>query len=129
MGFRAATAHPTGEAVREVMAVSIEARFGWGAVEVPHRVEWLSDNGPPFVAQATRDFGAAAGLVDVNAPPHSIESNGMAHAFRKTSNCDCVYLNRLPDATTVLKCMPAWMKYDNEVRPHGRLGTLSPRAW
>jgi transposase InsO family protein len=125
IGFRAATAHPTGETIRDLMAVSIEARFGPGALEVPHRVEWLSDNGPPFVAQATRNFGAMAGLLVVNTP----ESNGMAEAFVKTFKRDYVYLNRLPDAATVLANLPAWMDDYNEVRPHSRLGMLSPRAW
>ena len=129
IGFRAATAHPTGETIRDLMAVSIEARFGPGAVEVPHRVEWLSDNGPPFVAQATRNFGAMAGLVVVNTPAYSPESNGMAEAFVKTFKRDYVYLNRLPDAATVLANLPAWMDDYNEVRPHSRLGMLSPRAW
>jgi putative transposase len=129
VGFRATTAHPTGETVRDLMAVSIEARFGRGVVEVPHRVEWLSDNGPPFVAQATRDFGAVAGFLVVNTPAYSPESNGMAEAFVKTFKRDYVYLNRLPDAVTVLKTIPAWMEDYNEVRPHSRLGMLSPRAW
>jgi transposase InsO family protein len=111
------------------MAVSIEARLGGGTVEVPHRFEWLSDNAPPFFAQAMRDFGAVAGLLVVNTPGYSPESYGMAEAFVKTFKRDCVYLNRLPDAATVLKTVPAWMEDYNEVRPHSRLGVLSPRAW
>ncbi len=129
IGFRAAAEHPTGETIRDRLAVSIEARFGPGAVELPHRVEWLSDNGPPFVAQATRYFGAMAGLLIVSSPAYSPESNGMAEAFVKTFKHDVVCLNRLPHAATLLASLPAWMEDYNEVRPHSRLGVLSPRAW
>jgi transposase InsO family protein len=68
MAFRASTSYPTGETIRDLMAETIEARFGAGSVTTPDPIEWLSDNGPPFVADETGRFGARAGLVVVNTP-------------------------------------------------------------
>jgi putative transposase len=121
--------HPTGETIRDLMALSIEHRFGAGVVRVPHRIQWLSDNGPPYTAWETRSFGAQAGLVVVNTPAYSPESNGMAEAFVKTFKRDYVYLERLPDAATVLAQLGAWFDDYNEVHPHKALGMLSPRAY
>ncbi len=69
------------------------------------------------------------GLGAVNTSARSLESNGMVEAFVKSFQCDYVYLNRPPDAATVLQTVPAWIDDCNEVRPHSRLGMLSPRAW
>jgi putative transposase len=45
------------------------------------RVRWLSDNGPPYTAIETRDFGEKLGLLVCTTPAHSPESNGMAESF------------------------------------------------
>jgi hypothetical protein len=127
--FIASTAHPTGETIRDLMAETIEARFGAGTTTVPHRVEWLSDNGPPYTARDTRVFGAQAGLLVVNTPAYSPESNGMAEAFVKSFKRTYVYVNRIPDAATVLERLPTWFAHYNERRPHSALGWLTPRAF
>lgn len=129
LAFRASTQHPTGEIVRDLMAESIEHRFGPGVMNVPHPVEWLSDNGPPFVAYETRVFGERSGLLVVNTPAYSPESNGMAEAFVKTFKRDYAYLKPRPDAATVLAQLPAWFEDYNEIRPHSGLGMRSPRAF
>lgn len=129
IAFRASTAHPTGETVRDVMAETVESRFGAGVTETPNPVEWLSDNGPPYTATETREFGRTCGLLVVNTPAYSPESNGMAESFVRTFRRDFVSLNRLPDAATVLAALPAWFEHYNEVRPHSRLGMQSPRAF
>lgn len=129
MAFSASTSYPTGETIRDLMAETIEQRFGAGAVQTPHNVEWLSDNGPPFVADETRRFGARAGLLVVNTPAYSPESNGMAESFVKTFKRDYVYVKRNPDAATVLARLNEAFNDYNEVRPHSRLGMRSPRAF
>lgn len=129
MAFTASTSYPTGETIRDLMAETIEARFGAGTVTTPHPVEWLSDNGPPFVADETRRFGARAGLLVVNTPAYSPESNGMAESLVKTFKRDYVYVQRNPDAATVLDRLAADFHDYNEVRPHSRLGMRSPRAF
>jgi putative transposase len=128
MAWEASTQHPTGDTVRNLMAQSVEHRFGAGVTEVPHRIEWLSDNGAPFTAWETRAFGKELGLVVVNTPAYSPESNGMAEAFVKTFKRDYVYLAKLSDAQSALAQMAAWFEDYNEVAPHSGLRMLSPRA-
>lgn len=129
IAFRASMMHPTGETIRDLMAESIEARFGPGLIETPHPLEWLSDNGPPFVAHETRAFGARAGMLVVNTPAYSPESNGMAEAFVKTFKRDYVYLKPRDDAATVLANLGKWFDDYNNIRPHSALGMRSPRAF
>jgi putative transposase len=129
MAFRASTLHPTGETIRDLMAETVEQRFGSGVTSTPHPVEWLSDNGPPFVANETRRFGEQVGLIVVNTPAYSPESNGMAEAFVKTFKRDYVYLKRNPDAATVLGRLQASFDDYNNVRPHSALGMRSPRSF
>jgi transposase InsO family protein len=54
MSYVATTAAITGEMIRDIMAESVERRFGAEALGTPHPVEWLSDNGPPYTALDTR---------------------------------------------------------------------------
>jgi transposase InsO family protein len=47
----------------------------------------------------------------------------------KTFKRDYVYVQRNPDAATVLARLAADFHDYNEVRPHSRLGMRSPRAF
>lgn len=99
MSYVATTAAITGEMVRDLMAESVERRFGAPALRVPHAIEWLSDNGPPYTAIETREFGESLGLLVCTTPAYSPESNGMAESFVKTSNattCTCTNCTALP---------------------------------
>ncbi len=80
------------------MMESAEQRFGACTRKKPYSVQWLSDNGPPYIADETRGFGRQLGLVICNTPTHSPESNGLAEAFVKNFNRDQVYLPRLETA-------------------------------
>jgi len=102
MRWVATTAAITGEMIRDLMAESVEHRFGAGITRVPHPVEWLSDNGPPYTANETRAFGESLGFLVCTTPAYSPESNGMAESFVKTFKRDYVYLNNLETAATVL---------------------------
>lgn len=119
----------TGEMIRDLMAESVEHRFGPGTLKVPFAIEWLSDNGSPYTALETRDFGTQLGFLMCNTPPYSPESNGMAEAFVKSFKRDYIYVGELPDAATVMAQMPAWFDDYNEVRPHKGLRMLSPREY
>jgi transposase InsO family protein len=121
--------HLVGEDIRDLMAQSIEARFGAGTTRVPHALEWLSDNGPPYTAHETRSFGREAGLSVCTTPAYSPESNGMAEAFVKTFKRDYVYLAELPDAEAVLRALSAWFGDYNDHHPHRGLGMRSPRQF
>jgi putative transposase len=48
----------------------------------------LSDNGPPYTAAETREFGRASGLLVCTTPAYSPELNGMAEAFVESFNRD-----------------------------------------
>ena len=126
MGYQASTSHPTGETIRDLMAECVEARFGAGVVVAPHPLEWLSDNGPPFVCRRPRDPGLR-GAPWVSRRQHA--RNGMADSFVKTFKRDYVYLKRRPDAATVLSQLAVWFDDYNEIRPHSSLGMRSPRAF
>ena len=129
MKWVATTAAITGEMIRDLMAESLEHRFGAGVTRVPHSVEWLSDNGPPYTANETRAFGESLGFLVCTTPAYSPESNGMAESFVKTFKRDYVYLNKLETAATVLAQLGTWFDDYNEVHPHSGLRMQSPREY
>jgi putative transposase len=129
IAFRASREYPTGETARDLMAESVERRFGREARTVPHGVEWLTDNGPIYTAHETREFGRSLGLLVCTTPAYSPESNGMAEAFVKTFKRDYAYVNELTSAASVLAAVPLWMADYNESHPHRGLGMKSPREY
>lgn len=129
IAYRASVEHPTALTVQDLMAETVEARFGAGAKMVSHPVEWLTDNGPIYTAQMTREFGRGLGLIVCNTPAYSPQSNGMAEAFVKTFKRDYVYVNELWTAEHVLDQLPAWFADYNEVAPHKALKMKSPREF
>ena len=100
-----------------------------GAPRAPHRVQWLADNGSPYIAAKTIDIGVALNLEPCFTPVESPESNGMAEAFVKTFKRDYVHVNPVPDAATALAAVSRWMDDYNEVHPHSRLAYRSPREY
>ena len=129
MSYVATTGAITGEMIRDLMAESVERRFGAEALCTPHPIEWLSDNGPPYTALDTRDFGTKLGLLVCTTPAYSPESNGMAESFVKTFKRDYVYVNELHDAVSVMRQLAAWFEDYNEVHPHKGLRMQSPREY
>ena len=115
IAWHASTAHPTGLDIRNLMATTIEARFA--DTRTAHPVEWLSDNGPPYIANETRKFGADHGLLIRNTPAYSPESNRMAEAFVKTFKRDYVYASDVSDAETVMSQIDDWFRDYNEEHP------------
>lgn len=129
MSFVATTGGVTGEMIRDLMLESTEQRFGAGVSKLPHPLQWLSDNGPPYVAAETREFGRRLGMIVCNTPSYSPESNGMAEAFVKTFKRDYVYLNKLENARSVMEQLPLWFEDYNERAPHKGLKMRSPREF
>lgn len=128
MSYVATTGGICGDMIRDLMAEAIEARFG--AVDrLPMRIQWLSDNGPAYVAHETQRFARMMGLVVCTTPYYSPESNGMAESFVKTFKRDYVHMNPLPNAKTVLENIPGWFQDYNEYHPHKGLKMLSPRQF
>lgn len=128
MGYVATTGGITGEDVRDLMVAAVEHRFG-RVDRLPDPIEWLSDNGSCYLARETRRFAREIGLVPRTTPLVSPQSNGMAEAFVRTLKRDYVRVSPLPDAHTVLRQLPTWLRHYNEVHPHRSLGYRSPREF
>jgi len=117
-----------GSLVRDLMAESIETRFG-KVTKTPHPVQWLTDNGPGYVASETVEYGRLLGLDICTTAPYSPESNGMAEAFVKTFKRDYVSFGDLSNADSVRDQLPIWFDEYNERAPHKGLGMRAPREY
>ena len=114
--------------IRDLMVESVERRFGL-VNRLPAPVEWLSDNGSPYIAGDTRALARYIGLVPCTTPIQSPQSNGMAEAFVKTLKRDYARVNPRPDAASVLRQLDWWFEHYNAVHPHKALGYRSPREF
>jgi transposase InsO family protein len=99
-------APPTGDInssdIRDLMIESVERRFGLVS-RAPNPIEWVSDNGSPYIAGETRSLARDLGLVPCTTPIESLQSNGMAEAFVKLIKRDYARVNPRPDAASVLR--------------------------
>lgn len=128
MSYVGTTGGICGNLVRDLITEAIDYRFG-SVDRVPTRIQWLSDNGPAFIAKETQRFARMRGLAVCTTPYYSPESNGMAESFVKTFKRDYVHVNPLPDAKTVLEQLPQWFNDYNEHHPHKGLKMMSPREY
>ncbi len=101
-----ANAGISSEMVCDLMIAGVERRFR--TVKVPHRLEWLSDNGSAYIARQTAQVAAALGIHLLFTPVRSPQSNGMSEAFVKTLKRDYASTAILPDADTILALLPEW---------------------
>ncbi|PVZ86046.1 hypothetical protein C9426_16870 [Serratia sp. S1B] len=99
MSYLATTTGISSDMVCDVLVHSIEKRFGT-VNYLPHRIEWLTDNGSCYIAKSTREFAHALGCEIGTTPIRSPQRNRMAESFVKTFKRDYVYLNDLPDANS-----------------------------
>ena len=49
LSFVAQPQHLLSENIQDLMAMSLEQRFGRDCMRLPHAIEWLSDNGPQYI--------------------------------------------------------------------------------
>ena len=117
-----------GGLIRDLMAECVEQRFG-KVQRVPYKLQWLSDNGPCYVAKETVKFGRDLGLEVCTTAPYSPESNGMAEAFVKRIKMDYAYISDLSSADRVREQLPGWFEDYNENAPHKALKLKSPREY
>ncbi len=108
------------------MVDCVGARFG---DELPHRIQWLSDNVPCYVARQTTTFAKYLGFDVCTTRPYSPASNGMAEAFVKTFKRDYAYVSDLSSADVVEQKLHVWFDEYNNVAPHKALGMMSPRMY
>ena len=113
--------------VRDMMLEAIEYRFGM--LQAPTPIQWLSDNGSPYIAGDTRRFARELGLMPLTTPIESPQSDGMAEAFVNTLKRDCVSVNPTPKARTILESLSRWIERYNEHHPHSSLRVRSPRMF
>ena len=119
-----------GEPVREMLIEAVEKRFGSvEAVPAGHVLEFLSDNGGAYIAHDTRRIARSLGLMPINTPVCSPQSNGMAESFVNTFRRDYESRMDLADAPTVLAQLAAAFEHFNEVHPHSSLKMKSPREF
>ena len=127
MRYIASTKGIDGQMIRDLMMETMEYRFG--GEKPPHPIQWLTDNGPGYIARETVLFGQRLGLSICTTPSYSPQSNGMAEAFVKTLKRDYVWVSDTRDAITVMKQLPTWFERYNESAPHKGLRMLSPRQF
>jgi putative transposase len=128
MSWVATTGGIEGEHIRDLMVETLERRFG-SVNRLAEPIEWLSDNGSPYIAGDTTSFAKDIGLVPKTTPVRSPQSNGMAEAFVKTFKRDYANVNPKPDAATVMAQLARWFEHYNEIHPHKALGYRSPREF
>jgi transposase InsO family protein len=128
IGYVTTTGGVDGNLIRDLMLETVATRFG-NVLQLPHPVEWLSDNGPAYIAEETLVFAKAIGLKVCTTPFYSPESNGMAESFVKTFKRDYVHAKPLPDAKFVLDQIHRWFEDYNEHHPHKGLKMMSPRQF
>jgi putative transposase len=90
------------------MLSAVEHRFG-RVNQLPHAIEWLSDNGSGYIAHQTRRFARDIGLEPRTKPVESPQSNGMAEAFVRIIKRDYVRVSPLTDGQTVMRQLPPRM--------------------
>jgi transposase InsO family protein len=118
-----------GSDVRLLLDRSIWSRFGEAALKTPVQIQFLSDNGGPYVSLETVLYAESLGFKPITTPVYSPESNGMAEAFVNTIKRDYVEGADLSDAQTVLRQLPDWIQDYNDSAPHSSLGFLSPKEF
>ena len=112
----------------ELIREALFSRFGEQR-EQGRGMEFLSDNGPEYIAEGFRAFLAEMGIKQCRTPIRSPESNGIAEAFFGGFKRDYVYQNRLDTQETIKQQMPGWIRDYNEVGPHGSLGMKAPAVF
>jgi putative transposase len=127
MSWAASTNAQTGDIVRDVMLAAVEHRFGQALPRTP--IEWLTDNGAPYIARQTRAFALDIGLEPLTTPVCSPQSNGMAESFVKTMKRDYIAFMPKPDAHTAIKNLGLAFEHYNEHHPHSALKYRSPREF
>lgn len=117
-----------GQAIRDLLLESMEYRFG-SVERLSNKVQWLTDNGPCYVAKDTVSFARELGFDVRTTPAYSPESNGMAEAFVKTFKRDYVAFYDPENPHDLMKKLPEWFEDYNEIAPHKGLKMMAPREY
>jgi putative transposase len=111
--------------VGELLREALLSRFGQQR-QLAKGLEFLTDNGPEFVAQPLQQLLNQLGLVACRTPCRSPQSNGLVESFFGTFKRDYLSHQPLETWTEAMKNIPAWITHYNEIAPHSALAMLSP---
>jgi putative transposase len=88
-----------------------------------------SDNGPEFVSAALLRWLAEAGIATAHIDPGKPWQNGTNESFNGKFPDECLGLEWFRSRAEAPVVIEAWRRHYNEVRPHSRLGYLTPVAF
>lgn len=114
------------EDIIRLMDATVTKRFGDYIEKLPHEIQWLSDRGPQYTAENTKQYARDWGFVPITTPSYSPESNGMAEGFVKLFKRDYANVNDLWTAEAVLRQLQGWFDDYNFNHPHSGLKMRSP---
>ncbi len=127
MSWTASTRAQTGDIVRDVMLAAVEHRFGQAVPWKP--IEWLTDNGAPYVARRTRAFALDIGLEPLTTTVCSTQEQREAESFIKTMKRDYTAFMPKPDARTAIQSLGLAFEHYNKHHPHSALKYRLPREF
>jgi len=118
-------------AVQKTGATSLEdaliRRFG-ALPQGDANVVLRTDNALVYASELSRSLVKSYGMRQECILPHTPEQNGVAESFMGTLKLECVWQRRF-ETYKEAKAITAWVRHDNERRPHSRLGCLPPVEW
>jgi putative transposase len=92
-------------------------------------LEFLTDNGPEFIAHQLQQFLTRLGLIACHTPCRSPQSNGLVESFFGSFKRDYLAHHSLESLADALKLIPAWITHYNNVAPHSALAMSSPATF
>lgn len=98
----------------------------------PHQAkgrEFLTDNGPEFIADQLQQFLTRLGRIACHTPCRSPQSNGLVESFFGSFKRDYLSHQPLETLADALKLIPTWITHYNEVAPHSALAMLAPATF
>jgi len=118
------TALEIGELLREALF----QRFGH-QLQPAKGLEFLTDNGPEFIAEQQQQLLARLGLTACHTPCRSPQSNGLVESFFGSLKRDYLAHQPLDTVPEALMLIPTWITHYNEVAPHSALAMASPATF
>lgn len=135
-GRRFRTLNVIDEFTRECLAIEVDFSLpGKRVARVLDRLVWLHgrpeqivlDNGPEFTGNAMMDWSTANGVALDFIQPGKPMENAICESFNGRFRDECLNENWFADIDHSRQLIEAWREDYNGARPHGALGTLTPR--
>jgi len=107
------------------VAVALDRAIGAGPV--PRSI--TVDHGTEFMSRALEDWAYQRGVQLDFTRPGKPTDNGHIESFNGKRRDECLNVHEFVDLTDAKHCIEVWRIDDNEARPHGSLGHLTPREY